>query len=47
MKDDFSTNLGLLCSYHRSIAEVCRKLGFTILRPDDLGDPMVKAVKPL
>ena len=27
--------------------KLCRKLGFTILRPDDLGDPMVKAVRPL
>lgn len=26
MKDELSINLGLLCSYHRSIAEVCRKL---------------------
>ena len=27
--------------------KLCRKLGFTILRGDDLGDPMVKAVKLL
>lgn len=25
---DFTRNLGLLCSYQRSIAETCRKLGF-------------------
>lgn len=25
---DFTLNLGLLCSYQRSIAETCRKLGF-------------------
>jgi hypothetical protein len=25
---DFTHNLGLLCSYQRSIAEICRKLGF-------------------
>ncbi|WP_333814355.1 helix-turn-helix domain-containing protein [Tabrizicola sp.] len=25
---DFTRNLGLLCSYQRSIAEICRKLGF-------------------
>jgi len=28
MTDDFKANLALLCSYHRSIAEVCRKLAF-------------------
>ncbi|SEO17500.1 Helix-turn-helix domain-containing protein [Salinihabitans flavidus] len=28
MTNDFATNLSLLCSYHRSIAEVCRKLDF-------------------
>lgn len=27
MEVDFSTNLSLLCSYHPSIAEVCRKIG--------------------
>lgn len=27
MKDDFAVNLGLLCSYRPSIAEVCRSLG--------------------
>ena len=26
MATDFSANLNLLCSYQRSIAEVCRKL---------------------
>lgn len=28
MTDDFNANLNLLCSYQRSIAEVCRRLGF-------------------
>lgn len=28
MSDEFSVNLALLCSYHASIAEVCRKLSF-------------------
>ena len=27
MTSDFSANLSLLCSYHNSIAEICRKLG--------------------
>lgn len=27
MSRDFSTNLRLLCSYHKSIADVCRQLG--------------------
>ena len=30
-----------------AMQKLCRKLGFTILRSDDLGDPMVKAVKRL
>lgn len=28
MPDDFASNLSLLCSYHPSIAEVCRRLNF-------------------
>lgn len=28
MSDEFRVNLSLLCSYHASIAEVCRKLSF-------------------
>ena len=32
---------------NRAMQQVVRKLGFEIVRSDDLGDPMVKAVKRL
>ena len=36
-----------ILSENRAMQHICKKLGFEIIRSDDLADPIVKAVKPL